>query len=180
MVSPGQLDNSVDLPPPDEIDQWVPLGRAGSLQDIAPGADCSVRSSAGCRVHTQGREPTVSSEGLRFTEIEHKFVVDGGFDLPRFREQLASLGPTRTSAVAVRDRYYLTEGGHARRVLFRHRFDAELHHLTVKRLEADPEVRLEVNLDLGHHQGSQDAQVDAFLGQLGVIWQGTLHKALEV
>ncbi len=122
----------------------------------------------------------MSSEGLRFTEIEHKFVVDEGFDLPRFREQLALLGPTRTGTVAVRDRYFLTEGGHARRVLFRHRFDAELHHLTVKRLETDPEIRLEVNLDLGHHRGSQDAQVEAFLGQLGVIWQGTLHKALEV
>jgi len=35
MVSPGQLENSIDLPPPDEIDQWVPLGRAGTLQDIA-------------------------------------------------------------------------------------------------------------------------------------------------
>lgn len=35
MVSPGQLDNSIDLPPPDEIGQSVPLGRAGSLQDIA-------------------------------------------------------------------------------------------------------------------------------------------------
>jgi 3-oxoacyl-[acyl-carrier protein] reductase len=35
MVSPGQLDNSVDLPPPDQIGNWVPLGRAGSLQDIA-------------------------------------------------------------------------------------------------------------------------------------------------
>jgi NAD(P)-dependent dehydrogenase (short-subunit alcohol dehydrogenase family) len=35
MVSPGQLENSIDLPPPAEIDQWVPLGRAGSLQDIA-------------------------------------------------------------------------------------------------------------------------------------------------
>lgn len=35
MVSPGQLDNSIDLPPPDQIDRWVPLGRAGSLQDIA-------------------------------------------------------------------------------------------------------------------------------------------------
>ena len=122
----------------------------------------------------------MSSEGLRFTEIEHKFVVDERFDLPTFREQLASLGPTRTGTVAVRDRYFLTEGGHARRLLFRHRFDAELHHLTVKRLEPDPEVRLEVNLDLGHHRGSQAAQVDAFLGQLGVIWQGTLHKALEV
>jgi 3-oxoacyl-[acyl-carrier protein] reductase len=35
MVSPGQLDNSVDLPPPDEIGRWVPLGRAGTLDDIA-------------------------------------------------------------------------------------------------------------------------------------------------
>lgn len=35
MVSPGQLDNSVDLPPPDEIGQTVPLGRAGEMQDIA-------------------------------------------------------------------------------------------------------------------------------------------------
>ena len=35
MVSPGQLDNSVDLPSPDEIGQTVPLGRAGELQDIA-------------------------------------------------------------------------------------------------------------------------------------------------
>ena len=34
MVSPGQLDNSVDLPPPDEIGAWVPLGRAGTLDDI--------------------------------------------------------------------------------------------------------------------------------------------------
>lgn len=35
MISPGQLDNSVDLPSPDEIGRWVPLGRAGALQDIA-------------------------------------------------------------------------------------------------------------------------------------------------
>jgi NAD(P)-dependent dehydrogenase (short-subunit alcohol dehydrogenase family) len=35
MVSPGQLDNSVDLPPADEIGQWVPLGRPGSLHDVA-------------------------------------------------------------------------------------------------------------------------------------------------
>lgn len=35
MVSPGQLDNSVDLPGPDEIGQWVPLGRPGTLADIA-------------------------------------------------------------------------------------------------------------------------------------------------
>ena len=35
MVSPGQLDNSIDLPPPEAIGRWVPLGRAGSSDDIA-------------------------------------------------------------------------------------------------------------------------------------------------
>lgn len=35
MVSPGQLENSVDLPPPDQIGAWVPLGRAGALADIS-------------------------------------------------------------------------------------------------------------------------------------------------
>lgn len=35
MVSPGQLDNSVDLPPPNKIGRTVPLGRAGSLHDVA-------------------------------------------------------------------------------------------------------------------------------------------------
>ena len=35
MVSPGQLENSVDLPPPDAIGRWVPLGRAGRLDDVA-------------------------------------------------------------------------------------------------------------------------------------------------
>lgn len=35
MVSPGQLDNSIDLPPPDEIGLTVPLGRAGALPDVA-------------------------------------------------------------------------------------------------------------------------------------------------
>jgi NAD(P)-dependent dehydrogenase (short-subunit alcohol dehydrogenase family) len=35
MVSPGQLDNSVDLPSPEEISRWVPIGRSGTLDDIA-------------------------------------------------------------------------------------------------------------------------------------------------
>jgi len=35
MVSPGQLDNSVDLPPPEDISHWVPIGRPGTLDDIA-------------------------------------------------------------------------------------------------------------------------------------------------
>jgi 3-oxoacyl-[acyl-carrier protein] reductase len=35
MISPGQLENSIDLPPPEEIGRWVPLRRAGALEDIS-------------------------------------------------------------------------------------------------------------------------------------------------
>ena len=35
MVSPGQLDYSIDLPPPSEIGTWVPLGRSGGLDDVS-------------------------------------------------------------------------------------------------------------------------------------------------
>lgn len=123
---------------------------------------------------------TMTTAGLRFKEIEHKFIVDEPFDLEAFRRKLTPLGPLKTNTITVRDRFFLTEAGLARRVLFRHRVDAELHHLTVKGIEADPEVRVEVNLDLVQQPGNQDAQVDAFLDQFGVIWRGTLHKALEV
>lgn len=117
---------------------------------------------------------------LRFYEIEHKYVVDEGFDLPRFREALAALGPTKTSSLRVRDRYYLTEGGLKGKFVIRHRFDPELHQLTIKTIEADPEVRREVNLDLGQTSGDQAAQVDAFMACLGVVWSGTIHKDLDV
>jgi len=117
---------------------------------------------------------------LRFTEIEHKYVVDDRFDLRRFRDALARLNPIRTASVRVRDRYYLTEGGRSRRFVIRHRYDAELHHLTLKALGADAEVRAEVNLDLGHHAGDQAAQVDAFLDRMGVEWRGTIDKDVEV
>ena len=122
----------------------------------------------------------MSLDKLRFKEIEHKYIVDEQFDLQRFRNVVTALGPTRKSMIHVRDRYYLTEGGKTRRFLMRHRYDAELHHLTIKTIEADSEVRVEVNLDLGQHAGTQEAQVEAFLAQLGVLWSGTLQKALEV
>ena len=122
----------------------------------------------------------MSTDALQFTEIEHKYLLDEHFDLLRFRQAVAALGPIRTSTIGVDDRYFLTEGGRARRFLMRHRYDAELHHLTIKSLEADTEVRVEVNLDLGHQAGQQATQVDAFMNLLGVVWSGTLHKDLEV
>jgi adenylate cyclase class IV len=126
------------------------------------------------------QEPGMPTDELRFKEIEHKYIVDDQFDLGRFRRAVATLGPIRTSAIRVRDRYYLTDSGRARRFLVRHRFDSELHHLTIKAIEADTEVRSEVNLDLGHHAGSQDAQVEAFIERLGLVWSGTVHKDIEV
>lgn len=122
----------------------------------------------------------MSDDSLRFTEIEHKFVVDEGFDLLAFGTTLDGMSPTRRTSVKVRDRYFLTTGGRSERFLIRHRFDDELHHLTLKTLEEDPEVRGEINLDLGHHAGDQAAAVDAFLERLGVEWRGTLHKDLDV
>ena len=117
---------------------------------------------------------------MRFTEIEHKFVLDAGFDLAAFRRALEALGPERTDTLEVRDRYFLTGDGRARHYILRHRFDRELHHLTIKSLASDPEVRDEINLDLGHHKGDQGAAVDAFAGRMGVVWSGELQKALDV
>jgi hypothetical protein len=122
----------------------------------------------------------VTDRSLRFKEIEHKYVVDDTFDLPRFRDALAALGPGRSYQVRVRDRYYLTDGGLTRRFLVRHRFDAQLQQLTVKTLGDDTEVRDEINLDLGQHAGDQEAQVEAFVAQFGVVWSGTVHKDVDV
>lgn len=122
----------------------------------------------------------VMSDDLRFTEIEHKFVVDDDFDLARFHTAIERLQPTRTTALRVRDRYFLTEAGRRGRFILRHRHDPELHHLTLKSLARDTEVRAEVNLDLGHHAGDQASAVDAFVERLGMIWRGVLDKDLTV
>ena len=119
-------------------------------------------------------------DDLRFTEIEHKFVVGDDFDLTRFRASIERLHPTRTIALRVRDRYFLTESGRRGRFILRHRYDSELHHLTLKSLARDTEVRSEVNLDLGHHAGDQASAVDAFVERLGVTWRGVIVKDLTV
>ena len=119
-------------------------------------------------------------QNLRFKEIEHKFVLDDQFDLDAFGSRLAALHPTRTTALRVRDTYYLIKGSQTGRFVIRHRYDTELHHLTLKTLAADTEVRTEINIDLGHHAGDQHAQVDAFLREIGVIWSGSLQKDLRV
>jgi len=117
---------------------------------------------------------------MRFTEIEHKFIVGESFDLARFRAQMEALGPTRSVTLRVRDRYFLTDHSRGNRYVIRHRYDEELQHLTIKALEADPEVRNEINLDLGQHVGNQTATVDAFAERLGATWSGDIVKDIEV
>lgn len=114
----------------------------------------------------------------RFQEIEHKFVLGDDFDLADFRATVQTLAPIETTALAVRDVYYLLthRPGH----IYRHRYDREIQHLTVKSLESDAQVRVEVNLDLGQHRGDQQQAVDAFLETLGVSWRGIVHKQIEV
>ena len=119
-------------------------------------------------------------DDLRFIEIEHKFLVGDDFDLTRFRATIQRLHPTRTIALRVRDRYFLTEAGRRGRFVLRHRYDPQLHHLTLKSLGRDTEVRSEVNLDLGHHAGDQASAVDAFVDRLGVTWSGVIIKDLTV
>lgn len=115
---------------------------------------------------------------LRFKEIEHKYVVSADFDREAFRAALEALHPVRHATLHVRDRYFITEAGRARGFVLRHRFDRELHELTLKSVGADAEVRDEINLKL--QAGDQQAQVDAFVAAQGVLWQGALWKDLEV
>lgn len=115
---------------------------------------------------------------LQFKEIEHKFVVAPDFDFDRFAGVLDGMGPIRRASLRVRDRYFITEAGRAKRFILRHRFDRELHELTLKALVDDAEVRDEVNLAL--RADDQAAVVDAFVEAQGVVWRGTLWKDLTV
>ncbi len=115
---------------------------------------------------------------VQFKEIEHKFVVGDDLDRVALRSQLRDLKPVGTTVQSVRDVYYFTR--HQPRYIYRHRCDKELQHLTVKSIEGDSEVRLEVNLDLGLHRGDQHEAVEAFLATLDVVWRGVISKEIEV
>lgn len=115
---------------------------------------------------------------MNFLEIEHKFVLPEDWCLQSFLELVTALVPKLSNEITVEDRYYVTKAlaGH----VYRHRIDVEIQHLTVKSLEKDSAVRLEVNLDLGLHKGDQADAVEAFLRPLGISWKGVLHKQVKV
>ena len=113
-----------------------------------------------------------------FREIEHKYVVPDTFDRDAFRRTVTALSPRSTTQVTVEDTYFAVRSPEG--FIFRHRYDEELQHLTVKSYTGDSENRLEVNLDLGQHAGNQREAAQAFLEVLGITWQGLIVKELEV
>jgi hypothetical protein len=116
--------------------------------------------------------------GLRFKEVEHKFIVPPTFDVEAFTTRVEALGPSHRVDLRVRDRYFITEAGRAGGFILRHRHDRELHELTLKTVTRDAEVRDEINLKL--RPVDQDATVDAFVRAQRPIWQGTLWKDIRV
>jgi len=116
-------------------------------------------------------------EDLRFKEIEHKFIVPPDFDVEKFAEQIKRIGFDHFSEVDVLDTYYLINDRPG--MVFRHRVDRELQHLSVKSTRGDNVVRTEINLNLGTHAGDQSSAVAAFMGMLTVAWHGQIHKRVR-
>lgn len=113
-----------------------------------------------------------------FIEIEHKFIVGPDFDRDAFVKKLSTLSPNRQSQVSVRDTYFVLR--HDNQHVFRHRFDNEIQQLTVKSVECDASVRTEINLPIDQSKGDQKAAIEAFMGTLGCLWTGELHKDIQV
>ncbi len=116
--------------------------------------------------------------GTSFKEIEHKFLVGPEFDRVGFLKQVRALRPIKTNEINVSDTYYVVKGmlGH----VFRHRLDSEIEQLTVKSVEATPEVRTEINLNLNPSLSPQSKEIQAFLDVFGLEWQASIKKSVAV
>lgn len=113
----------------------------------------------------------------KFLEIERKYLLPQGLSPANYLKKMKDLNPSHQSIVSVQDTYFVAQASPG--VVYRHRVDEELQHLTVKSLEDNSEVRLEVNLDLGLHVGSQLDRVEAFLRPLKILWSGTIKKSVS-
>jgi hypothetical protein len=114
----------------------------------------------------------------KFREIEHKYLVDGSFDLRAFEAVAHRLKPRKSSRLTVTDTYHVVEAmpGH----VIRHRIDQELQQLTLKSTGPDNECRTEVNLDLGLLRGNQAGSVEAFIQPMRPLWSGSIEKKIYV
>ena len=112
-----------------------------------------------------------------FLEIEHKFVVDPGFDREALFAACRALNPEREKALTVTDTYYVPPGQANR--IYRHRIDKEIQQLTLKSRGGDNEVRTEINLDLGAARSQADA-VEAWMGVIGALPGHGIVKEIRV
>jgi len=115
----------------------------------------------------------------KFTEIEHKFLIDSGFDRDSFLATLAQLGPVEETKVKVQDTYFVPQP--AKHYILRHRFDELSQQLSLKSIgSGDNEARVEINLDLDQSKGNQIHSVQALITALGAYWQGEIQKNIHV
>lgn len=119
----------------------------------------------------------MSTGNPHFLEIEHKFVVDAGYDCSRLFEQCRALSPEREKALTVTDTYFVPAGVSDR--IYRHRIDAEIQQLTLKSRGGDNEVRTEINLDLGAGRSQLEA-VEAWMGVIGALPGIGIQKQIRV
>jgi CYTH domain-containing protein len=122
---------------------------------------------------SEGAETTGA---LSNVEIEHKFLVDDGFDYEAWVFACQALGPDREKQVRVLDAYYVPV--HEKAWIYRHRYDEEIQQLTVKSRGGDTEVRTEINLDLTGND--QAAKVSAFMATLQIEERHEVVKQIHV
>lgn len=115
-------------------------------------------------------------QALDHLEIEHKFLLDNGFDSLKWIESCRALGPLNEKQLLVTDTYYVP--GQDQTWIYRHRYDEEIQQLTVKSRGGDTEVRTEINLDLSGD--NQDAKISAFLATLHIEEKHEVVKQIHV
>lgn len=118
----------------------------------------------------------------KFSEIEHKYLVDEYFNFEKFAADVLKLGPHDHYEVDVLDHYFIINS--SPKYIYRHRVDKKMQVLTAKSnmfLQAkDNEVREEINILLSQQLGQQTSQVMAFLQTLGARWSGCIAKKVHV
>ena len=119
----------------------------------------------------------MNAKPTAFLEIEHKFVVDAGYDREALFAACRALNPEREKALTVADTYYVPPGQSKR--IYRHRIDKEIQQLTLKSRGGDNEVRTEINLDLGAASSQADA-VEAWMDVIGALPGYGIVKEIRV
>jgi adenylate cyclase class IV len=114
---------------------------------------------------------------MKFTEIEHKFLLDSNFSETNFFSSIDRLSPTSEKKLDVRDCYYVLDD---KTYIYRHRFDREIQQLTVKSVSIDSEIRTEINIPIDQTAGDQSEAIGHFMESFGPIWSCTIQKSINV